>query len=310
MTAAAEKQARFIELPENQLAARAVQRLARGSGGMLATIHGPAGTGKSLLARWLLRRITGTASPRSVRLMSARELPGESSAELRALDLLIIDDLQYLPAHAAELLNLVLDERGRRRRGTLLLANAAPNRLRRLPHRTLDRIAGGLVAAIEPYGPKSRRRILERHARQRGTVLDADALDWLAARPGGVRQMLGTLAALAADSRGKHITLGDAQAAAAGDRAGVDRIVRRVAETFGVKVKEVLGQSRLRSVLLPRHVAMYLARELASLPLPRIGEHFGRDQSSVQHAVEKVRLAITADRELAGTVRQLKLELA
>ena len=86
-------------------------------------------------------------------------------------------------------------------------------------------------------------------------------------------------------------------------------IMKRVAAAFGVTEKELLGISRLRRVLVPRQVAMYLARELSGLSLPRIGAAFGRDHTTVLHAFCKVNEALASDERLAATVRQLRREL-
>jgi chromosomal replication initiator protein len=128
-----------------------------------------------------------------------------------------------------------------------------------------------------------------------------------------MRPLLGMLDSLKASHRGRAtaISLEQVRAAAMSEPIGVERIVKRVAETYGVKPRELLGPSRLRNVLLPRQVAMFLARDVALLSLPSIGEHFGgRDHSTVQHAVNKIRVALAGDRQLAGTIRQLKLELS
>jgi chromosomal replication initiator protein len=82
-----------------------------------------------------------------------------------------------------------------------------------------------------------------------------------------------------------------------------------VAAAFGITEKQLLGTSRLRPVLLPRQVAMYLAREVAKLSLPRIGAAFGRDHTTVLHACRKVEAAMATDDVLKARVRQLRGEL-
>ena len=144
-----------------------------------------------------------------------------------------------------------------------------------------------------------------------------DALDWLADRPtgGGVRPLLGDLEKLKVLARGVVGSL-DADAVrellADGGASGaspVERIVGRVAAAFGVTVRDVLGKSRLRDVLVPRQVAMYLAREVAKLSLPRVGAAFGRDHTTVLHACRKVADAVKRDAKLKRIVRELRAEL-
>ena len=101
--------------------------------------------------------------------------------------------------------------------------------------------------------------------------------------------------------------------AAGGHGRGADgelpEIVKRVCAAFGVTRKELLGPSRLRRVLVPRQVAMELAREVGGLSLPRIAVAFDRDHSTVLHACRKVEEMVEDDVELAATVRQLRKEL-
>jgi chromosomal replication initiator protein len=82
-----------------------------------------------------------------------------------------------------------------------------------------------------------------------------------------------------------------------------------VAAAFGVRPRDVLGSCRQRAVLVPRQVAMYLAREVGRLSLPAIGAAFGRDHTTVLHACRKVAEAVKADPKLRRTVRELKAEL-
>jgi chromosomal replication initiator protein len=89
----------------------------------------------------------------------------------------------------------------------------------------------------------------------------------------------------------------------------VHAIMKRVAVAFGVTEKALLGQSRLRNLLLSRQVAMYLARELTGLSLPRIGAAFGRDHTTVLHACRKVEAEIEADAVFGARVNQLRREL-
>ena len=78
---------------------------------------------------------------------------------------------------------------------------------------------------------------------------------------------------------------------------------------FDITRKELLGVSRLRRVIVPRQVAMYLARRSGKLSWPRIGAAFDRDHSTVMHACRKVEEAVKTDPKLNGMVRQLKKEL-
>ncbi len=154
----------------------------------------------------------------------------------------------------------------------------------------------------------------------KGVRLTADALDWLSdqATGGGVRSTLGFLQNLApiAKTFPGPLTRADVEQTLAGTGQptsapnDVSKIVRGVALAFGVSEKEILGTSRLRGVLKPRQVAMYLARELTGLSLPRIGAAFGgRDHTTVLHSCRKVEEDMTRDRGLAKQVNDLRVGL-
>src|SRR5205823_6461350 len=117
---------------------------------------------------------------------------------------LIVEDLQHLPARAADALVRVVDFRLPRRMPLVVTATAGPGRLTALPARLTSRLGGGLVVGLEPLSPASRRHVLEQLAEQRGLRVGADVLDWIAARtPGGVRPLVGALTTLEALGRGR-----------------------------------------------------------------------------------------------------------
>ena len=65
-------------------------------------------------------------------------------------------------------------------------------------------------------------------------------------------------------------------------------VVQTTADFFGVTTEQIRGSGRARDIVLPRQVAMYLTRELTGHSLPEIGQYFGRDHSTVMHAINKV----------------------
>ena len=206
-----------------------------------------------------------------------------------------------------------------RRRATIATANTGPAGLTHLPRRLTSRLAGGLVIQLEPLAAASRRAILADAAKAQAVRLTPDALDWLAehATGGGVRATLGLLQNLAQAAAAAADPLSRAEVeqtlAGAGQptlaACDVSTILKRVAAAFGVSEKEMLSTSRLREVLRPRQIAMYLARELTGLSLPRIGTAFdGRDHTTVLHACRKVEEEMTSDAMLAKRVEELRAE--
>jgi chromosomal replication initiator protein len=323
----------FRVLPENRSAARAVQGLARqvmrtGRASVCPLVlHGPPGCGKSHLAGAMLAAVVSGSGELTARSESAGDLARPDLAEagsgfadrgLRSCDVLVLEDVQHLPERAADAVCDLIDRRAARRKAFILTAGAGPASLAHLPRRLTSRLAAGLVVQLEPLGPASRRAILGATAKAQRARLSPDALDYIAEQTtgGGVRAALGLLANVAQVARDfgtldraavEKILAGTGQPTSRG--GALDAIMKRVSAAFGVTEKQLLGSSRLRSVLLPRQVAMYLARELAGLSLPRIGAAFGRDHTTVLHACRKVEAALEADDVLKARVKQLRGEL-
>jgi chromosomal replication initiator protein len=248
----------------------------------------------------------------------AASISGDESSLLEAArqsDLVIVEDLQFLAARAAEPLSQLVDDLCRRQIPLVVTASTGPQGLD-LPARLSNRLAGGLVVALEALGTASRRALLEDRVRRRQLTISPDVLDWLAEHvTGGGRHLDGALTRLETLTRW-HAPL-DVAAVAEHFRdevnavaPTVERIAERVGGYFRVEPRQLLSSRRSRDVLLPRQVGMYLARRLTRLSLEQIGAYFGgRDHSTVRHACRKVEQALTSDAVLSGTIRQLQAGL-
>jgi chromosomal replication initiator protein len=312
----------LLVLPENRSAVRAAERLAvallkdvrRTRIGRPVVWHGPTGCGKSALVRSLVRVVVGGESARTVQVVSAAELPREPGelTELKGCDLLAIEDVQHLKDADTEPLLALLDHRMVHGRPTVVTSLHGPANLAHLPHRLTNRLAGGLVVRLDSPGLASRKRFAEWRASALKLRLSSDVLDWLADTADGLRPLAGmidTLRGVGSPGKGELSAreVRELLADPLPPTPLLDRITRTVAQAFRVKPKELIGASRLRTVLIPRQVAMYLGREVAKLPLAVIGEHFGgRDHTTVLNAVRKIAAAVKADEELAGRVRELR----
>src|SRR5262249_55669868 len=86
----------------------------------------------------------------------------------------------------------------------------------------------------------------------------------------------------------------------------IDRIQQLVSERFGLSREELCGDRRSQNIVYPRHVAMYLSRELTDLSLPKIGKEFGgRDHTTVIHATSRIARLIREDRSVYNLVQEL-----
>src|SRR5699024_2619718 len=87
-------------------------------------------------------------------------------------------------------------------------------------------------------------------------------------------------------------------------------IQTKVANYYNVTVTEIKGRKRVKAIVTPRQVAMYLSRKLTDASLPRIGQEFGgKDHTTVLHAYEKITKRLENDAELEHDIETLKAEL-
>jgi chromosomal replication initiator protein len=346
--------ARFFPLPEQHSAWLAIQdvpgALSDNAGGRFPHpiyLHGPSGSGKSLLIAHVVREAARLEAAATIQHVSANDWPAlvppprqrqkltldspcvenEPSDtawldEARRCDLLVLEDLQHLPARHAEALAQLLDARQARRLVTMVTANVGPRQLaprgQHLPARLTSRLAAGLVVALEPLQAPSRLRLLEEFAQRKQLAVAPEILRWLADHlTGGGRQLEGAIAQLDTLRRLQRqpLKLTDIRAhfrvQVDALRPSVERIVQQVGGHFHVAPGELRSRRRLRAIVVPRQIGMYLARQLTRLSFKQIGVCFGgQDHSTVLHACRKVERTLQNDALLAGAVKQLHAELA
>jgi chromosomal replication initiator protein len=240
----------------------------------------------------------------------------------RTVDVLLIDDIQFLQKKEQtqeeffHTFNTLYDAQ----KQIVLTSDRHPKGLATLEDRLVSRFEWGLITDIQPPDLETRVAILRKKARSDRLVLaDDETLMLIASRvPTNIRELEGCLTRVVAYSsitkRPINVDLArevlkDIPETAA-SRVTIDIILSAVADSTGVSVTEIIGDKRSRPVVESRHVAMYLARELTDLSLPKIGERFGnRDHTTVLHAVDKITKLMREDREMYNRVQRLTTKI-
>jgi chromosomal replication initiator protein len=323
----------FVAGPANEFAYRATRALAEdeGSDVSLLFIHGSFGYGKT----HLLNAVALEAKRRGRRalLLGAedfmRQFLGALNRkdtlgfkdELRAADMLLIDDLQHLCRSTytvSEFLH-TLNAFSDLRRKLVIAADRPPASLETLGADVRSRLSGGLVIGLSKPDRATRLAILKSRAgeyarRRPDAALPDDVLEHLAdMQEASPRDLIGAFTKLAvyADLTKKPVTV-DVIAETIGQRAhgrktSIEDIQRRTAEFYKLDLRDFHSPQRSRRVARPRQVAMYLARELTERSLPEIGRRFGgRDHTTVLHACRRIAALCQEDPVLKQEVDFLK----
>ena len=328
----------LVEGASNRVAVAAGRTLAEGGNRTAAFnplfIHGAVGLGKT----HLLQAIANTARQqrekcRVVYLTAEYFMWRFASAlrdkqalslkdNLRDIDLLIIDDMQFLQGNALQnelghLINRLLDD-GQQ---IVVAADRPPSELGNLLECVRSRLQRGLTLEIERPDSEMRLEMLKRrlHSLQAdgfGHELDDGILPHIAQIiDGNGRDLEGALnQILLFSSVEPHLTadrideiLGHLIRGTETTRIDINEILRVVAHHYKVSKHELTTSSRKRAVIRPRQVAIYLARTLTTTALTTIGRRFGgRDHSTVLHAVNKIEELATTDPGLARDLKRLE----
>jgi len=240
---------------------------------------------------------------------------------LRRVDLLLIDDMQFLQGKSATEFGHTLGTLLTGAKQVVVAGDAPPRDLEMLDERVRSRLSGGLVVPITTFDVDLRRNILVRRTEQaqarfgvhfppavidyiaRIVVSHGRDLDGAVNRLVAANQLTQEPISVALAER----TLADLVRSREARRVRIEDILRIVSRHYKVPRNELLSSRRSRDVVRPRQIAMYLAKALTSRSLPEIGRRFGgRDHTTVLHSVRKVEQMMKDDGDLCQEIELLK----
>lgn len=292
-------------------------------------IYGEPGVGKTHLLHAIGNYLRRESTEMRVSYMTAEDFAGsfrsvvrdgtigEFKNDLRASDVLLIDDVQFLQNKVKteeEFFHTfnAMHENGRQ---LVITCDRTPRRLDALADRLRARFEGGLVVEINEPDHALREAILRKRAQLDNVPIhDQHAIERIAARvPANVRSLEGALIRVSAfaSMRREPITpelvdeLLDSLHPHTLRRVTVSAIQDAVCDHYGVTRDELLGASRDRRTATPRQMAMYLCCVLTGDTLPSIAGAFRRDHSTVVYARDKLTRGLEQDCELAVTADSL-----
>lgn len=239
--------------------------------------------------------------------------------EYRTVDLLLVDDIQFLvnkEGTQEEFFN-TFEELYRNNKQIVLTSDRLPNEIPTLPERLVSRFAWGLSVDITPPDLETRTAILRKKAEAENLEIPDDTLSYIAGQiDSNIRELEGALVRVQAFAaiQSSDITTSLAAEALKALKAShhlsqvsILQIQEQVAKYYHLQIKDLKGKKRVKNIVVPRQIAMYLSRELTDNSLPKIGAEFGgKDHTTVIHAHEKIQQLLKHDAIIQNEIAEIK----
>ncbi len=229
-----------------------------------------------------------------------RKNPQEFKQRYQNLDLLLIDDIQFLGGkeRTQEEFFYTFEALFSSRKQLMITSDTYPKELGEFQDRLKSRLSSGLIVEIEQPDIETRTAILLKKAEGLNADVPNDVAQFIAKHlRSNVRELEGALLRVIAFARFRNRTIGvDLAREALNDLLelnrppiSIEQIQRIVADQYKIKVADMYSKRRPAHIALARQVAMYFAKEITQKSFPEIGEAFGgRDHTTVMHAVKKI----------------------
>lgn len=250
-----------------------------------------------------------------------RKTTEEFKKKYRNLDVLLLDDIQFLEGKEAtqeelfHTFNAIYD-----RKGQLVFTCDRPiSEISGITNRLSTRFSRGMNLDLQPPDYETRRAILEQKMTSRGKKVQSEIIDYIAQNvQSNVRDLESCMKKIIGYSElmEEELTLNIAKELLK-DRIDsnsdigsvtVESIQQAVAKKYNLKLADLIGKKKSKQYVLPRQIAIFISRKLMSeYSLKDIGSEFGgRDHSTIVKAIEKVEALVKTKPEIAAIVKQLE----
>lgn len=318
----------FIEGPANQFVKSAAMGIANRPGQSYNPlfIHGGVGLGKTHLLHGIAHHILEHHKKLRVQCITTEAFINDLVDSLRNksvdkwkrfyrsdIDVLLVDDIQFLQnrlnfeeefCHTFEAL---IDQK----KQIVITSDKPPSQLK-LSERIIARMEWGLVAHVGMPDLETRVAILQHKAEQKGLHIPSKVAFFIAEHiQHNVRQLEGAINRLSAHCRLLDLqiteelvekTLRELFQHEPRQKISVEQILKGVATFFQVRVSDLKSTTRTKEIVLPRQVAMYLAKEMISESLIMLGASFGKTHSTILHACKNIEKKLAEDEMLRRQV--------
>lgn len=300
-------------------------------------IYGNSGIGKSHLLNAIGNYVLNTFSNKRIGYISGTGFVEALSKALKentidefkeafySLDLLLVDDIQFISnkAKTQEVFFTIFNTLVNNRKQICITADCAPNEIHGIEERIISRFNRGLTVNIE--SPEFETRIAILKAKLANIVsekVDEEVFTYMATNfSKDVRELEGAITRLyfyyiQFKGNEDHISLNLAieafkdQIQDNRNELSVAKIKKTVADYYNLTTKQLTSSTRTKNIAIPRHIAMYLCRNILDVPYKEIGNEFGnRDHSTVINACEKVESLIKTDQNYSKAIDEIKARM-
>ena len=249
--------------------------------------------------------------------------PAEFRKKYRELDVLLIDDIQFLIGKEGtqeeffHTFNALYDNR----KQIIIASDKPPKDIDNLEERLRSRFEVGLIVDIQMPDVETRMAILRKKEELEGYNIDNEVIKYIADNiKSNVRELEGALTKVVAKSRlvKQPITLELAEELLRDHITPSERkeitselIIEVVAEHYNLKTSDLASVTKKKTIAYPRQIAMSLCRELTNVPLVTVGELLGvRDHSTVIHGCEKISTELQTNEQLKSIIESLRKKIA
>ena len=235
----------------------------------------------------------------------------------RDIDVLLVDDIQFIEGKEGiqEEFFHTFNTLHNANKQIVISSDRPPKQLATLEDRLRTRFEWGLITDVQPPELETRIAILRKKAQMDRLDVPGDVLELIASSiERNIRELEGALIRVTAfaslnktsiDKSLAEIVLRDLISDATTMQISTAAIMAATAEYFEITVEELRGPGKTRALAQSRQIAMYLCRELTDLSLPKIGQAFGRDHTTVMYAEKKIRGEMAERREIFDHVKEL-----
>jgi chromosomal replication initiator protein len=237
--------------------------------------------------------------------------------KFRNVDVLLIDDIQFLAQkeRTQEEFFHTFNALHESMKQIVIASDRPPKELAEIEDRLRSRFEWGLIADIQPPDLETKVAILQKKSEVEKVPLPTDLALYIASNVRtNVRELEGALIRLIAycSLTGAEVTLSTAQQVlknfidSQARKISIEAIQKAVAEQFGLRVPEIKAKNNSRSIVVPRQIAMYLAKQMTEASLPEIGRQFGgKHHTTVMHSVAKIDDQRKVDKDLNRLINKV-----